>query len=143
MPMPYYHFCRGGELKLLPLLNCFQGPKFIAWVITSTCRRGCVWSERTREHVKTMEVALEPIDTLLQQALKRFDSVPRAENMNEWDMAAFDAKRLWKSSPKCELCSSPFTLTQREHHLPGVCEGYLPWLQPWTGLYLPHQEQGT
>ena len=87
-----------------------------------------VWSERTRELVQIANsTAIEPMGMLLQQALKRLDSVPTIETMNSWDKGTYDAKTGWKSSPTCEVCILPFTLTQREHHCrvcaKAVCHG--------------------
>ena len=97
-----------------------------------------VWSERTRELVQIANsTAIEPMGMLLQQALKRLDSVPTIETMNSWDKGTYDAKTGWKSSPTCEVCILPFTLTQREHHCrvcaKAVCHGCSPG-QVYIGL---------
>jgi tetratricopeptide (TPR) repeat protein len=96
-----------------------------------------VWVDRTRELVPTTDVAVEPMAEPLQQALERLDSVPSLETMNRWDTTTLNAKRLWKSSLKCQLCAQAFTLTQREHHCrvctKAVCHGCSPG-QVYVGM---------
>jgi DNA polymerase II large subunit len=63
--------------------------------------------------------------------------VPSLETMNRWDTTTLNAKRLWKSSLKCQLCAQAFTLTQREHHCrvctKAVCHGCSPG-QVYVGM---------